>query len=359
MKQPLKHTTFVNVPEDFLQELFEYCCYSMEENLRANISSNETSLFCERFNSICQDAEIEEDGNFMLTAQILMLTLSIAAFLLNSSVIIYFKMFKHKKQLSADILFSFSCADAIFAFIFALSLAIQLAATRTEKKTLKYFELVTDQIVQFSIYASVFHVLAITIERYCAVIIPYKYAHYVKTNGRKRCIPIIWILTLSLQGIMAIVEHVGQSHKKHKQEIIVEKTWAIIVLVCGFTCFVVYSFIFIFLVRAWNITSKLKSRCRGRKERAAVITAVSMALGFLIFTFPLAVSMFRESSYSVAVAVRCLFITNAIFNPVVYFWKGEWTKRYSQNRKACKASHDTIRSKKNSESLLGAANTNV
>ncbi|XP_057301006.1 lysophosphatidic acid receptor 6-like [Hydractinia symbiolongicarpus] len=356
MKEKINDTTLEKIPEAILEELIEFCCYTMNGKLQSN-SSNETISLCAGFYSTCHDGRTEEDGDFSLIAQILMLTLSIAAFLLNSSVIIYFKMFKHKKQSSEYVLLSFSCADAIFAFVLTLALAIPLAATTATKSTLESFELVTDQIVQFSIYASVFYVLAITLERFCAVIAPFKYSIYVKTKKRKKYIFVIWILTLSLQGIMAIVEHVGPSHMKHEREIIVEKTWAVIVLVCGFTCFVVYSLTFIYLSRAWKITNKLKSRGCSKKEKIALITAVLMAIGFLIFTVPISISMFYQHSHSATVvAVRCLFITNAIFNPVVYFWRGQWIKRKSQRESQSTTMHQSIKA---SEGLLNTLNTNV
>ncbi|XP_057308422.1 lysophosphatidic acid receptor 6-like [Hydractinia symbiolongicarpus] len=265
--------------------------------------------------------------------------LSFLAFTLNLIEILYLICQNRKKVVSEYLLISLAVADTCFA----LSICIVYILLIVNPKcgiSYKHLYFFADQIIQFSINGSLLHVLSMSLERLIVVMFPLKSRTLVTKKNIKYTIITLWFLTFLLQGSVATYQYTHASVKK-----VTEYIGSSVMLAVGTMLCILYAFIIRRVSKQARFVRRIStchrySKKQDRTETVAFITAIVVTAGFVLLTFPLAIGriMMVEDS-KIRISCECLIISNSLFNPMVYFWRGHWLK--IQRRKSITNSRKT------------------
>ncbi|XP_057305309.1 substance-P receptor-like [Hydractinia symbiolongicarpus] len=257
------------------------------------MDSEELKRFClNNTATFCQDAtDFGKDLPIYFFVSVIVVTL--VGLTLNTTVI-YCTIRKKKQKSAMDILLlSLAVSDAIFNIITAIALLLSMVGAKFGYFDVFVISAVTFEFTHLSVIASTLHVLMISFERYLAVLHPLRYKSYTGTRRMKKIIFILWILTLLIQSSKTIFQfHDGfVSSIKYEQEVFYIS--AGIIFTSGIILGYVYSFVGFALYK--HIISQESMRVqfqskRLRKETTATITGGMVTSGFIILTYPLAVS---------------------------------------------------------------------
>ena len=230
---------------------------------------------------------------------------------------------KGKKKENHEILIlSLSLSDiavAVSVFTFRLYLIIFLEASSLTSFQIGTFGIYAAVSIQFSTYASLFHVIGITVDRYIAIRYPFRHKIWI-TPYRTRLFTIIaWLISLIVAS-GSIAWAVCQAGYTLLANTIISRFLAAVGLSGG--CLVALSYIFI--TKA-VIDSRKNSSSRGgkrnslcNKERRLLAVSFAIVLSFFVCVFPFSVEVFVRDIESV---YTCMFLlTNSIINPLIYFY---------------------------------------
>ena len=265
----------------------------------------------------------------ILEEEIPPLLLNLVGFILNAGAVRYLWKKQKTSRLSNHLLLSLAFSDALFTFIyFIANICYIIDDYEPESIDSISLDISSHQLIKFSIFASIFHVLAISFNRLLAVLSPFNYKRFTETNLTKYYLLCIWTLTTVVQGSMAIYEYTDGVEKSFERREFVDKTLSCVIFISGCILCIVYTII-LYRLRTYRIPVPIdscsSSRKKNRGETSASIIAMTVSIGFIIFTFPVAIVLFNPEVFinirGAAVTVVCLLICNSIFNPIIYFWR--------------------------------------
>lgn len=275
----------------------------------------------------------------LLEAYMAQVMLSFLAFTLNLIEILYLICQNRKKLVSEYLLISLAVADMCFALSICI---VYILIIVNVKSAISYEHLYifADQIVQFSIYGSLFHVLSISLERLIVVMFPLKTRTLVTKKNMKYTILTLWFLTFLLQGSVATYQYTHVSVKE-----VTEYIGSSVMLAVGTMLCILYAFMIRQVTKQARFVRRIStchrySKKQDRTETVAFVTAIVVTAGFVLLTFPLAIGrIIMVKDLKIRITCECLIISNSLFNPMVYFWRGHWLK--TQRRKSITNSRKT------------------
>ncbi|XP_057308262.1 galanin receptor type 1-like [Hydractinia symbiolongicarpus] len=277
------------------------------------------------------------------------LMLSIIALFCNVSELVCLKLRKLKNTKSEYFIISLCFLDLAYSLLTITAITVKLIEEKARIYESEEIIIITKQFQWFSIFGSIFHVLAISLERVFAVTYLMEYRVLMEKANMLVCVLTLWILTLVLQGSISIFQyHKGIEYGLEKASRTADQATGGIIFFVGFLiCILNITMVYKILKQAIllrgfserkNRRASIASRKRSGVETLAFITCCLVSFGFLIFNFPYAAMLifFKEASLKFEITAECLLITNSIFNPIIYFWRGYWLR--TNRRKSVKRS---------------------
>lgn len=253
--------------------------------------------------------------NAIVAEETIRLVLSVIIFSLNIAQVVLISRIRRKKTVYELFLVSLAISDALFvAFIMVISVTI-LA------KVYSWFAFAT--LFSFiSVKISIFHLLAIAVDRVFSVFLPVKRKMYFTLSSAKKVILGIWTITGTAFTILLILrlqieQIVFQIHSPNVLSSIIYSSSTLYGIMYG-------SVVFKLIRKSRSKIQKSKySRRRSTKsskEKAAVILCVLTTFCFIACTIPLAINLEKQKPdyYS-----TILFLANAGLNSILFFFRGK------------------------------------
>ena len=280
-----------------------------------------------------ETAEADEKNTASATISIAFIAVATTAFILNiiESVLII-RMRKRWKPFD-KMLLSMSFADQLVAAVTIIYnfLSLYHVSIGGCKISQHHFILLLIASEDFSL----FHVLAITIDRFYAIKYPLK--HNVKMRGK---FPVIIILSIWVCVALVVSIFATMLLLKENSFAFLAKIYSTLTIIIGI-CFIwAYKYMLEYVLShtaqaqntpKCNIRGILKhSSCK--KERAMLMTSCLVVLSYIICIYPISVEMLiREKTKQISSATQILLVINSILNPLVYFFKGYCDQRIKQS----------------------------
>ena len=317
-------------------------------------NNSNISLFCYHY---CPEKPHHENFSEIFYTEILpQIILAVLAIFLNTTEILLMK--KRKKYYPSEyLMISLAVADLMFSTFVLITLCISSLTFHSAGSTYRAVLEIVDTLIAFSIFASILHVVAISLDRLVAVFFPLR--HRVRTDAikMKRVVAGIWCLTVIFIGSLSVhqfqkgivseddespVPSQTTNHPSHTTNQVV----SILMLVSAALVALIYLAITRRLAIQANFLNSLYSKKqkshhtqqnrpqsrRNQIETVALFTAGVVTVAFLVCTLPYACyHMIDYYSDMVGTLSLCLLICNSVCNPLVYFWRGYWLK--SKRRK--------------------------
>lgn len=285
---------------------------------------------------ICDETtQSKDNSSSLMKTHFPAIIIACFAFALNITEIIYITSQRRKRAATEYLLLSFAVADSLYSFDVFVGMSLIIVGKKYDFFDVSMIIVIGYQIAQFTIYASIFHVLFISLERLAAVVFPYKYKLFMRTDRIKIVIYFLWLLTALLQGTMAAVEYRDGLYESSHHEDTVLHTASGITFCAGIFLFGVYGYIFYAIIkrsrymRRTIVDANPFQTRRHKAEIIACVTGLIVSIGFIVFSFPLAISFcLPHSNFAIrfSIAAHFFLIFNSVFNPLVYFWRGQFIK---------------------------------
>ena len=156
------------------------------------------------------------------------LSISIIVCIVNIAEIIVIAMIKRRKTIYEKLLLSLSVADGLFGFVNGFLQVTRKALSRQKRSLVNN---IAGNIYFFFIFASLNHVLAISLDRLWVVCSPMKH-RIIVTRGRTHiAIAIIWISTTTITALNLIYAFFGREDIFSEERIIREMLRGIAIMV--------------------------------------------------------------------------------------------------------------------------------
>lgn len=304
-------------------------------------------MFCEPYinNSRCSDNSKppllfpHRSSEFTMRHILPQLVLAFIAIIMNS--VEMYLMKKRKKYFPSEyLMISLALADLLFSFLVFVGFILTIVYDC-------YFPLynpalmseVMDTLISFSIFASIVHVVAISLDRLFAVLLPLRHRVAVSAQRMRRVVVLLWCSTVLMIGPITVYRY----HQGIQKDIeyYTYRNSSKVVSIVMFTSAVVVAIIYATLTRQLAIQARFlssikrtqknslqKTKICSRVETVALFTAIIVTVAFLLCTLPYATLMVvdRFNNDNVETLCVCMLICNSILNPIVYFWRGYWLK---------------------------------
>ncbi|XP_057291607.1 G-protein coupled receptor 3-like [Hydractinia symbiolongicarpus] len=187
-----------------------------------------------------------------------------------------------------------------------------------------------DSVFLFSVFASIFHVIAVAIERLYAIRFPRRYYIFTTFKFKFATISTVWIAALALTPTFAVSSLLSAKQVGSFIRGTVFLTAAIIV-------FITYIVIAYYLVRQRkSIIQDFSPDCSLQEDRLKRLTTLCLFLGisFVVCILPITLGYFSPKLYH---PISSIMITlNSFINPCVYF-----VKVYYETRNITRSRSDT------------------
>ena len=285
--------------------------------------------------------------------------LAFMAILLNAAEI--YMMRKKKKYYPSEYLMvSLAVADFMFSILVVVAQTVFSATFNSDLTsgdvsfTRQLFLEIIDTLIGFSVFASIVHVVAISMDRLVAVFLPLR--HRVRTDAikMKRIVIGIWCLTVIFIGSLSAYQYRGGINEEaHESSRRTSKIISVLMFVAAALVAVIYMSITRKLAIQANFLHSLQSSSgqknakkrphgnlqkrrskRSKIEMVALVTAGVITVAFLACTLPYACLHFvLIVSETMETVFLCLLICNSICNPLVYFWRGYWLKTKRERKR--------------------------
>ena len=173
-----------------------------------------------------------------------------------------------------------------------------------------------DGVFLFSVFASVFHIIAVAIERLFAIQFPRQYYRFTTFGFKCTTISMIWVIallltpTFSVVPVLSIQQDVGALIR------------AITLTITVVLVFFIYVFISYLLFRQRKtVMHDLHSEIGIQNEKLKRLTILCFFLGmsFVICVLPITLSYYHADLYHDV--VNFMITLNSLINPCVYFIK--------------------------------------
>ncbi|XP_065662908.1 growth hormone secretagogue receptor type 1 [Hydra vulgaris] len=175
----------------------------------------------------------------------------------------------------------------------------------------------------FSVFASNFHVLAIAVERFFAVVFPMKHRFFTTIKCKVFTISFVWVTaTILSPSIWFLIQHFesGKDVKKFGYY-----AYAAILMFACISVFIIYLVLAAALViRKWLISTMLPDQ----KYRNSNTTWFCLLIGFSFIACFLPMSLGHLLVFAHPIA-SLLFGLNHFLNPFIYFAKYFYTRKRS------------------------------
>lgn len=336
---------------------FELCCEWIEEQRsnQDNFSSSrdefdqlQQTRLNNTFTDLCANTTYEEcaDHHHDIQPEILYVQIGLLCIgaVLNLLEIFILKCRNRKLKPSEYLLVSLAMADALFC-VNTLTILIMLVVVQKHDIFVSvWLEFALGQLNLFSVYASIFHVLLISIERLVVVLFSFRYKVILTRKNMLICLTCTWILTALAGGALTVYQaHVINFDEKETED----RLFGLIIFCCGFLLCFIYIVLSLKILKSARFLKKIRELqrvCRvniapKKIEKAAFIFAFLVSVGFVLFTFPIATilvfpHLVKGDIFDILI---CVLICNSIFNPTVYFWKGHFLKKRKKTTRLANA----------------------
>ena len=251
------------------------------------------------------------------------LSISIIVCIVNIAEIIVIAMIKRRKTIYEKLLLSLSVADCLFGFVNGLQQVMRKALSRDKRSIANN---IAGNIYFFFIFASLNHVLAISLDRLWVVCSPIKHRIIVTRRRIHIAIAIIWISTTIITALILIYAFLGREEVFNQERIIREivRGIAIMVLVADGLILIINIITMCLIRKRTNVTEDGQSQSRNKAtERGVQIVCTTVIVMFIFFTTPWSI---MEITYGKPNWTQLLFIVNSGVNSVVYFFKGFFSR---------------------------------
>lgn len=186
---------------------------------------------------------------------------------------------------------------------------------------------VFDSVFVLSIFASIFHVIAVAIERLYAIRFPRKY--YMFTTFTFKCTTIVTVWSASLVftcifstlSVLSLDRQVGKYIR------------ASAILISAFTVFVIYIYIvYLLLLKRKIILQDFSTDYSLQRNWLTRLTVLCLVIGFgfVICVLPITLAYFHRSLYHPV--ANFMVPLNSLLNPCVYFVKVYHEQKNAQTR---------------------------
>lgn len=178
--------------------------------------------------------------------------------------------------------------------------------------------LISSSIFLFTIFSSVFHTIAIAIERFYAIKFPTKY--HVFTTYTVKCVTLIliWIGALSFSVLVGILnQHITD-------KLMSRYLWCSVLMSSAAVVFFTYTYIacLLFRQRRKGVNPvQFNPRCYTHQKRLNRLTILCLILGISFVLCILPVAMGRVNPIFYHPANHFLISFNSLINPCIYFLK--------------------------------------
>lgn len=186
-------------------------------------------------------------------------------------------------------------------------------------------------VVLFSINCSIWNLLMIAIDRFLAVKFPIRHRIIVTSRRTNMAILGVWITTLSITTCHIFTAQSGKVDSDH-----FTLASAYTILIFGGLLIAIYIDILHLISKSTERTTgdqkdnqtrwqKISSLLHGKNkhERSAFITSCTVAVTFVICTYPFAIEYSaKRLGEDVSFAAKLTVVLNSLVNPVIYFFKG-------------------------------------
>lgn len=277
---------------------------------------------------------------------------------------IYMKRKRRGKHFPSEyLLISLCISDLIFCLFVFIMMVMVMIQEKTDLLRDSHLDMVIIPILQFTVLASIIHVLAIAFERVFAFSLPLRHLVFACKRNIKKIVITIWVATILVNtGLLGYqFQHRGMSSDTEcDHELMASRVVGIFMYTSALLLIVMYSILTYQLEKQTKFTknmhkSQREANCmqstkqREKMETAAFFMAVFISVAFLVCTIPFAtVSILGISNPSSQLesASECLLICNSILNPLIYLWRGFWCntrrKDSSYNTRIIKKVSNTV-----------------
>ena len=324
------------------------CCNMFLGNISTkdhNIDTNETLSYfrdnmtchmtsCNLTNCIDPCENISEDLcygpksiEYIMKHYFTQIVLATLAFILNIKEILLLRQKRNKSSLEF-LLVSLATADALFSLLVFGNMILYMIDDRHPfiKDVLPI--LIYEQLLLFSIFVSIFHVLSISFDRLLAVCCPFRYKFISCNKNIRIYMASLWIVTLLLEATMAGY-HFRQGLEKGLTDTTTDRIVGAFMFAAGFLLCIFYVILSYKLLQQRKHVRRSSTASNNKIERVAFTCALVISVIFLICTFPMATLYLFPSitCKALKIVAQCFLIANSIFNPIIYFWRGYWIRR--------------------------------
>ena len=275
----------------------------------------------------------------MLTEFYLAIPLSITAFVMNTVAIILLLRKKKRRSNYEDIVLSLATADLLVAIFYSISYVCKtFFAKGDETVQMQIFSLISFESLWFSVMTSLFHVLAISLDRFLSVRCPWKHRLWLTKRKSYIMLIIIWILSLLFISPTLFIDN-----RKRRT---IYLTTAFSVLVSGTIIAAIYVYIVrrtvskqcvMAIIRVGGVKREVVSACTP-KERKIMFMSLLIVVSFLVCNFPFAIVFIAAGAKSYT---NLLVVLNSCINPVIYFFRKHFKDKKSKQSHCMPATIDS------------------
>ena len=232
-----------------------------------------------------------------------------------------------KRKNHETLILSLSLSDALVGtatFSFELLTVFdKLNVFSVAKQKMELIKTYAECPIWFSVYASIFHLSAITFDRAMAVIYPAHHRFWVNPSRIKICIIFAWLTSAAIIIASAIctmgLGDADLNSREHQMKTVV----AGFCLIVGFAIALSYILIFKRAVldgrkEMKNLRRNTQERKASAKERRLSFICLAIILSFVACMFPYAIEIFYRGEESDA--GNFMLISNSFINPITYFY---------------------------------------
>ena len=335
-RPPPPPTTTTTSTTPILRNMSNFNNTSMLAPNNSIIGLGDIGNFCEFYidNNKCfkTDENTEDSTDLALRHVVPQLVLAFIAIVMNS-VEVYLMKKRKKYYPSEYLMISLALADLLFSILvfvgFILTIVYNLYLPLHNAQLMSE---VMDTLISFSIFASIVHVVAISLDRLFAVLLPLRHRVAVSAQRMKKLVVLLWCITVVMIGAITVYRYHKGFHKDSDYYTYLNssKSVSIVMFISAAVVAIIYVAItrqlalqarFLSSIRRVQRNSFRKSKIRNRIETVALFTAIIVTVAFLVCTLPYASLMVVEGTAddNVETLCVCLLICNSILNPIVYF----------------------------------------
>ena len=226
------------------------------------------------------------------------------------------------------LLVSLATADALFSLLVFGNMILYMVDDRHHFIKDDLPILIFEQLLLFSIFASIFHVLSISFDRLVAVCCPFRYKLILCNKNIKIYVACLWIVTLLLQATLAGYRF-RRGLEKGLTDTTTDRIGGAFMFAAGIVLCIFYVILSYKLLQQRKHVRHSSTASNNKIERVAFTCALVISVVFLICTFPMATLFLFPSITCTALKIvaQCFLIANSIFNPTIYLWRGYWLRR--------------------------------